>query len=139
MAIAVETEGSVLGGGEEAITRWKVLVPASFRRAFDKSLADEIVAVTDHDAFDMVKKLAAIEGVTGWIQCRGQRVCGRRKSPRRLGPGKRVATIIPDSAERYLSKDIFHFNDKHLKKFPTTETRRARSETRCSCFGQAQR
>ena len=28
---------------------------------------------------------------------------------RRLGPGKRVATIIPDSAERYLSKDIFHY------------------------------
>ena len=42
---------------------------------------------------------------------------------RRLGPGKRVATIIPDSAERYLSKDIFHFNEQTSF---TTEARRAR-------------
>ena len=36
---------------------------------------------------------------------------------RRLGPGKRVATIIPDSAERYLSKEIFHFNEKDRESF----------------------
>ncbi len=81
-------------------------------KTFDKSLADEIIAVTDRDAFDMVKKLAAMEGVLAGSSA-GANVFVALEIARRLGPGKRVATIIPDSAERYLSKDIFHFNDNH--------------------------
>jgi cysteine synthase A len=103
LAIAVETQGSVLGGGPQG---------ASFMpKTFDGSLADEIIAVTDRDAFDMVKKLAAIEGVLAGSSA-GANVFVAVEIARRLGPGKRVATIIPDSAERYLSKDIFHFNEK---------------------------
>jgi cysteine synthase A len=56
----------------------------------------------------MVKKLAAIEGVLAGSSS-GANVFASLQIARRLGPGKRVATIIPDSAERYLSKDIFHF------------------------------
>ena len=69
----------------------------------------------------MVKKLAAIEGVLAGSSA-GANVFAAIEIARRLGPGKRVATIIPDSAERYLSKDIFHFNDK-ASDF-TTEARR---------------
>jgi len=65
--------------------------------------------VSDHDAFDMVKKLAAIEGVLAGSSA-GANVFGAIEVAKRLGPGKRVATIVPDSAERYLSKNIFRFN-----------------------------
>ena len=90
----------------------KIHVDASMACAHDSQpLADEIIAVSDNDAFDMVKKLAAIEGVLAGSSA-GAAVFGAIEIARRLGPGRRVATIIPDSAERYLSKDIFHFNQQ---------------------------
>ena len=112
LAIAVETEGSVLGGGQKGDHEVEGIGASFIPKTFDGSLADEIIAVTDRDAFDMVKKLAAMEGVLAGSSA-GANVFASMKIARRLGPGKRVATIIPDSAERYLSKDIFHFNEKH--------------------------
>jgi cysteine synthase A len=61
--------------------------------------------VTDADAFATVKQLAALEGVLGGSSS-GANVFGSLAIARRLGPGKRVATLIPDSAERYLAKKI---------------------------------
>ncbi|MGB0005576.1 MAG: pyridoxal-phosphate dependent enzyme, partial [Candidatus Sulfotelmatobacter sp.] len=72
----------------------------------DRSVCDEVIAVTDDDAFEMVKKLAAQEGVLAGSSG-GAAVFAAMQVARRLGAGKRVATIIPDSAERYLSKKIF--------------------------------
>ena len=112
LAIAVETEGSVLGGGPKGDHAVEGIGASFMPKTFDESLADEIIAVTDRDAFDMVKKLAAMEGVLAGSSA-GANVFVALEIARRLGPGKRVATIIPDSAERYLSKDIFHFNDNH--------------------------
>jgi len=65
-----------------------------------------VVMVSDEDAFAMVKKLAAEEGVLGGSSA-GAAVHAAVTLARELGPGKRIATIIPDSAERYLSKKIF--------------------------------
>jgi cysteine synthase A len=111
LAIAVETEGSVLGGGEKGDHEVEGIGASFIPKTFDASLADEIIAVTDRDAFDMVKKLAATEGVLGGSSA-GANVFAAIGIAKRLGAGKRVATIIPDSAERYLSKGIFQFGDK---------------------------
>jgi cysteine synthase A len=54
----------------------------------------------------MVKNLAALEGVLGGSSA-GANVVAALKVASQLGPGKRVVTLIPDSAERYLSKKIF--------------------------------
>ena len=62
--------------------------------------------VSDADAFDTVKQLASQEGVLGGSSA-GANVFAALQIARRLGVGKRVVTIIPDSAERYLSKKIF--------------------------------
>ncbi len=62
--------------------------------------------VTDDDAFGMVKSLAAREGVLAGSSG-GAAVFASLKVAKKLGAGKRVVTIIPDSAERYLSKNIF--------------------------------
>ncbi|MGO9562078.1 MAG: PLP-dependent cysteine synthase family protein [Candidatus Korobacteraceae bacterium] len=112
LAIAVETQGSVLGGGEKGEHEVEGIGASFIPKTFDGALADEIIAVSDHDAFDMVKKLAAIEGVLAGSSA-GANVFAAINIAKKLGPGKRVATIIPDSAERYLSKGIFHFNDSH--------------------------
>ena len=111
LAVAVETQGSVLGGGPKGEHEVEGIGASFVPKTFDGSLADEIVAVSDRDAFDMVKKLAAMEGVLAGSSA-GANVFAAIEVARRLGPGKRVATIIPDSAERYLSKDIFHFNEE---------------------------
>jgi len=112
LAIVVETQGSVLGGGPKGEHEVEGIGASFIPDTCDLSLADEVIAVNDHDAFDMVKKLAAIEGVLAGSSA-GANVFAAIGIARRLGPGKRVATLIPDSAERYLSKDIFHFNEKH--------------------------
>jgi cysteine synthase A len=54
----------------------------------------------------MVRRLAAEEGVLAGSSA-GAVVHAAVEIAKRLGKGKRVATIIPDSAERYLSKKIF--------------------------------
>jgi cysteine synthase A len=75
-------------------------------KTFDASVCDEVIMVTDEDAFETVKRLAGREGVLAGSSG-GAAVFGALQVAQRLGAGKRVATIIPDSAERYLSKKIF--------------------------------
>lgn len=106
LTVAVETEGSVLGGGEPGRHRVEGIGVSFIPATFDSSVADEIVRVTDDDAFTMVSRLAREEGVLAGSSA-GAAVHAALEIARRLGPGKRVATIVPDSAERYLSKQIF--------------------------------
>jgi cysteine synthase A len=62
--------------------------------------------VTDKDAFETVSALARKEGVLSGSSG-GANVFAAIDVARRLGVSKRVVTMIPDSAERYLSKKIF--------------------------------
>ena len=104
--VAVETQGSVLQGGP--LGKHKVegigvsFIPETFHREF----CDKIVAVADVDAFAMVKRLAVEEGLLGGSSA-GAIVHAAAELAAELGAGKRIALIIPDSAERYLSKKIF--------------------------------
>ena len=106
LAIAVETQGSVLGGGQPGPHKVEGIGSSFIPGNFDSSVCDEVLMVKDPDAFDMVKQLAAREGVLAGSSG-GANVFASLQVARRLGPGKRVVTMIPDSAERYLSKKIF--------------------------------
>ena len=105
-AYAVETQGSVLGGGPPGPHKVEGIGASFIPKTFDASVCDEVMQVTDDEAFDVVKKLAAKEGVLAGSSG-GAAVFASLKVAGKLGSGKRVATIIPDSAERYLSKKIF--------------------------------
>jgi len=106
LTVAVETQGSVLQGGEPGPHKVEGIGVSFIPRTFDRSVASEIVAVTDRDAFAMVKRLAAEEGVLAGSSS-GAILHAAVAIACRLGPDKRIATIIPDSAERYLSRNIF--------------------------------
>lgn len=105
-AIAVETQGSILGGGPPGPHKVEGIGASFIPKTFDRSVCDEVMMVTDDDAFGMVKTLAAKEGVLAGSSG-GAAVFASLKIAKKLGAGKRVVTIIPDSAERYLSKKIF--------------------------------
>ena len=106
IAIAVETVGSVLGGGPPGDHKIEGIGASFIPKTFHGDLANEIIAVKDADAFEMVRQLARQEGVMAGSSG-GANTWVALQIAKKLGPGKRVATVIPDSAERYLSKNIF--------------------------------
>jgi cysteine synthase A len=106
LTVAVETEGSVLGGGPPGKHKVEGIGASFIPKNFDPSVCDEILKVGDNDAFSTVNSLAANEGVFSGSSG-GAAVFAALQVAKRLGTGKRVVTIIPDSAERYLSKKIF--------------------------------
>jgi len=106
LAAAVETQGSILGGGPPGKHKVEGIGSSFIPKNFDKTVCDEIIMVNDEEAFGTVKTLAALEGVLGGSSS-GANVFAALKVAQRLGLGKRVVTIVPDSSERYLSKKIF--------------------------------
>jgi cysteine synthase len=106
ITIAVETQGSILQGGPPGKHRVEGIGVSFIPETFHSDVCDRVMMVSDEDAFAMVKRLAAQEGVLGGSSA-GAAVHAAVELARELGNGRRVATIIPDSAERYLSKKIF--------------------------------
>lgn len=106
LTVAVETQGSVLGGGAPGKHKVEGIGASFIPKNFDPTVCDEILMVNDEDAFNTVSELAKKEGVLGGSSA-GAAVFAALQMAKRLGAGKRVVTIIPDSAERYLSKKIF--------------------------------
>lgn len=104
--VTVETQGSVYGGGKPGDHLVEGIGASFIPVTYDASVCDEVIAVRDADAFEMVRQLARREGVLAGSSA-GANVWASVQIAKRLGPGKRIVTIIPDSAERYLSKKIF--------------------------------
>lgn len=106
ITVAVETEGSILQGGTPGKHKVEGIGVSFIPETFHRDVCDRIVRVSDEGAFAMVKRLAAEEGLVAGSSS-GAAVFAAVELARELGPGKRIATIISDSAERYLSKKIF--------------------------------
>jgi cysteine synthase A len=104
--VAVETQGSILQGGAPGKHKVEGIGVHFIPKTFHPDVCDRITMVNDEDAFEMVKRLAAEEGLLAGSSS-GAAVCAAVELAQELGAGKRIAVIIPDSAERYLSKKIF--------------------------------
>jgi cysteine synthase A len=105
--VIVEPQGSILKGGEAGPHEVEGIGASTFiPPVLEMSLANEIITVEDDPAFAMVRRLAAEEGVVGGGSA-GANVDAALRVARKLGRGKRVVTIIPDSAERYMSKGVY--------------------------------
>ena len=104
--VVVEPEGSAIGGGQPGPHEVEGIGSSFLPPVLDLGLADEIIMVPDRPAFAMCARIAAEEGILGGSSS-GANVVGALQVAKRLGPGKRVVTIIPDGAERYMSKGIF--------------------------------
>ncbi|NBA86542.1 pyridoxal-phosphate dependent enzyme [Emticicia sp. CRIBPO] len=69
-------------------------------------LADEVMAVSDEDAYETARKLAKLEGIFGGVTS-GANVWAAIQRARVLGPGKKIVTIIVDSGLKYLKGDLY--------------------------------
>ena len=105
LTVAVEPQGSVLEGGEPGPHKVEGIGVSFIPATFDRSVCDRVMKVMDEPAFAMVKRLAAEVGVFAGSSA-GAMLCAAVDVARELGAGKRVVTVIPDSAERYLSKGL---------------------------------
>jgi cysteine synthase A len=106
LTVAVEPQGSVLQGGEPGPHKVEGIGVSVIPATFDGCVCDRVMKVMDEPAFVMVKRLAVEEGVFAGSSA-GAMLCAAVDVARELGAGKRVVTVIPDSAERYLSKGLF--------------------------------
>ena len=105
--VLVEPQGSILGGGPPG---WHKVEGIGQRQFIPKNceleLADEVMMITDKEAFSTVRRLAMTEGVLGGGSS-GAAAAAAYRVAERMGKGKRVVTLFPDGAERYMSQGIF--------------------------------
>ncbi|RNB51714.1 cysteine synthase A [Brevibacillus gelatini] len=103
----VEPKGSpVLSGGKPGPHKLVGTSPGFIPRILNTGIYDEIIQIADEDALDSMRKLAALEGILVGPSS-GASVYAAITIAKRLGAGKRVVCIAPDTGERYLSMNLF--------------------------------
>lgn len=103
----VEPKGSpVLSGGQPGPHKLVGTSPGFVPAILNTEIYDEIIQVSDEDAINTMKKLAQQEGILVGPSS-GATVWAAMQIAKRLGPGKRVLCIAPDTGERYLSMELF--------------------------------
>ncbi|MBW4083075.1 cysteine synthase A [Paenibacillus sp. S150] len=105
--VVVEPQGSpVLSGGQPGPHKLVGTSPGFVPAILNTEVYDEIIQVSDDNALEMVRILAGTEGILIGPSG-GAAVWTALQEARRLGSGKRVLCIAPDTGERYLSMGIF--------------------------------
>lgn len=103
----VEPKGSpVLSGGQPGSHKLVGTSPGFIPNILNTSIYDEIIQVADEDAISTMRTLAQKEGILVGPSS-GATVWAAMQIAKRLGTGKRVLCIAPDTGERYLSMDLF--------------------------------
>ncbi len=107
-SVAVEPAASaVISGGEKGPHKIQGIGAGFIPNNLDMSIVDEVVQVTDEEAFAMAPQIAKEEGITCGISC-GANMAGALKiAAKPENAGKTIVVVLPDSGERYLSTPLF--------------------------------
>ena len=104
---AVEPENAaILAGGNIGTHLQMGIGDGIIPDILDQNIYDDIYIVTDEEAINTAKDLARKEGLMCGISS-GTNVAAALKLARKLGKGKTVVTVLPDTAERYFSTPLF--------------------------------
>ena len=104
---AVEPENAaILAGGTVGTHIQMGIGDGVVPDVLNQNIYDDIYIVSDEEALQTAKDLARLEGLMCGISS-GTNVAAARKLAKKLGKGKTVVTILPDTAERYFSTPLF--------------------------------
>ncbi len=103
LVVAVEPARSpVLAGGKAGLSGIQGIGASFVPSVLNREIYDELVAVSDEDAYATTARLTKEEGLLVGVSS-GANVFAALQVAERLGQGKRVVTVLPDTGERYLS------------------------------------
>src|ERR671939_565526 len=111
--IGADPEGSVYSGGTGRPYLVEGVGEDFWPSTYDRTVADEIVAVSDGDSFAMTRRLAREEGLLVGGSC-GMAVVAALRVARAAGPDDVVVVLLPDGGRGYLSKI---FNDEWMARY----------------------
>jgi cysteine synthase A len=104
---AVEPEhAAILSGGSIGTHLQMGIGDGIIPSILNQSIISDICIIQDDEAIETAKQLASKEGIMCGISS-GTNVAAAIKLARKLGRGKRVVTVLPDTAERYFSTPLF--------------------------------
>lgn len=104
---AVEPENAaILAGGNIGTHLQMGIGDGIIPDILNQEIYDDIYVVTDEEAISTAQRLAREEGLLCGISS-GTNVAAAIKLAKKLGPGKTVVTVLPDTAERYFSTPLF--------------------------------
>lgn len=107
LIVAVEPACSpVVSGGQPGKHKIAGIGAGFVPDVLNTGIIDEIMTVEDDDAWEMTRRLAREEGILAGASS-GAAAWAAVQVARRLGPGKVVVAILPDTGERYLSTTLF--------------------------------
>lgn len=105
--VAVEPENSkVLSGGKPGPHKIQGIGAGFIPAIYESKYIDEIISITDEEAFEAARQFAKEEGVLVGISS-GSAIAAAKKIAKRLGKGKKVLAIAPDGGEKYLSMGLY--------------------------------
>ena len=108
---AVEPENAaVLAGGTVGAHIQMGIGDGIIPGILNRKIYDDIVMISDEEALKTARDLASREGLMCGISS-GTNVAAALRLAKKLGPGKTVVTILPDTAERYFSTPLFDHDD----------------------------
>ena len=106
--VAVEPSSSPLLSGGKAGAHGLQGIGANFIPAnMDTSLPDEILAVSEEQAYEAARRLVASEGILVGISSGAALYAATLLANREENSGKRIVVLLPDTGERYLSTPLF--------------------------------
>lgn len=104
--VIVEPEGSIINGGQPGPHKTEGIGMEFLPTYMDPALFDGIHTISDENAFNAVKELAAREGILA-ASSSGAVLHAALLEARKAPPGTNIVTVFPDGSERYLSKKIY--------------------------------
>ncbi|TDV47027.1 cystathionine beta-synthase [Actinophytocola oryzae] len=111
--VGADPEGSVYSGGSGRPYLVEGVGEDFWPDAYDRNVADEIIAISDAESFDVTRRLAREEGLLVGGSC-GMAAAAAIRLARRLGPDDVVVVLLPDGGRGYLSKV---FNDDWMASY----------------------
>lgn len=105
--VAVEPENAaILSGGSIGTHLQMGIGDGLIPDILDTKIYDDIYMISDDEALETAKRMASEEGILCGISS-GTNVCAAIRLAQKLGPGKTVVTVLPDTGERYFSVPLF--------------------------------